>query len=236
MLCVFLTVVLFFHYDSLYLMGFTVDRLPIQLCNLASYLYLIAIPFKRQGLFQFCFIANMTGTLIAILMPDLSSGAFGFWIMHFILEHSLVMMIPVLAMGLRLFPRVNKTALKYSLIGFTVYFIFCLIAGMILNGYSDVTGYRVNYFFLFDLEKAFNYFPIFTFTENVHWQFGRFEVYPIFVLLMFVMFQLLTVCYYLAVRFVYKFEDDHFALRRSAIDLYEKRTGKISRRPKEYID
>ena len=236
MLCVFLTVVLFFHYDSLYLMGFTIDRLPVQLCNLASYLYLIAIPFKKQRLFQFCFIANMTGTLIAILMPDFSSGAFGFWNMHFILEHSLVMMIPILAMGLRLFPRVDKTAVKYSIIGFSFYFIFCLISGMILNGYSDVTGHTVNYFFLFDLEKAYAYFPIFSFTEKVHWQFGRFEVYPIFVSLMYVAFQLLTVCYYFLVRFVFKFEDDHLALRRSAIDLYEKRTGKESRRPKEYID
>ena len=236
MLCVFLTIVLFFHYDSLYLMGFTIDRLPIQLCNLASYLYLIAIPFKRKRLFQFCFIANMTGTLIALVLPDMSSGALGFWNMHFILEHSLVMLIPVLAMGLRLFPRADKSALKVSMIGFSFYFIFCLISGMILNGYSDVTGHTVNYFFLFDLEKAFGYFPIFTFTESVHWQFGRFEVYPIFVLLMFLAFQLLTVCYYLAVRFIYQFEDDHFALRGSAIDLYEKRTGKTSRRPKKYID
>lgn len=236
MLCVFLTIVLFFHYDSLYLMGFSIARLPIQLCNLAAYLYLIAIPFKCNRLFQFCFIANLTGTLIAILLPDQASGAFGFWNMHFILEHSLVLMIPVLAMGLRLFPRVDKSALKNSFIGFSIYFAFCLLSGIILNGYSDVTGYRVNYFFLFDLEKAFSYFPLFTFTGKIHWQFGRFEIYPLFVLLMYTAFQLLTVCYYLIVRFVYKFEDDHFALRGSAIELYEKRTGKISRRPKKYID
>ena len=236
MLCVFLTIVLFFHYNSLYLMGFSIPRLPVQLCNLASYLYLFAIFFKAKKLFYFCFIANLTGTLIAIITPDFSVGAVGFWNMHFILEHSLVFLIPVLAMGLRIFPRIDRSALKYSAIGFTFYFIFCLVSGMLLNGYSDVTGTSVNYFFLFDIEKAFNMFPIFSFAGKVHWQFGRFEVYPIFVALIYVVFQLLCVIYYNVVHFIYKFEDDHLALRGSAIDLYEKRTGKTSRRKKNFVD
>ncbi len=236
MLCVFLTVVLFFHYNSMYLMGFSIPRLPIQLCNLAAYLYIIAIPFKSQRLFQFCFIANLTGTLIALIIPDFEPGAFGFWMMHFTIEHALVFMVPVLAMGLRVFPRVDRSALKCSFIGFSIYFLFCLTIGTILNGYSDVTGFEVNYFFLFDREKAFNQFPMFTFTERLRWQFGRFEVYPIFVLTIYVFFQLLCVAYYNIVHLIYNFEDDHFALRRSAIDLYEKRTGKVSARKKDYID
>lgn len=236
MLCVFLTIVLFFHYDSLYLMGFSIPRLPIQLCNLAAYLYLIAIPFKCEKLFHFCFIANLTGTLLAIFLPDFVPGAFGFWTMHFTLEHSLVLMVPVLAMGLRIFPRITRPALKHSFIGFSIYFIFCLISGTILNGYADVTGFEVNYFFLFDLDEAFAVFPMFTFTERIHWQFGRFEIYPLFVLMIYVCFQLLCVCYYHAVRWIYRFEDDHLALRGSAIELYEKRTGKNSRRKKEFVD
>ena len=237
MLCVFLTIVLFFHYDSLYLMGFTIDRLPVQLCNLAAYLYLIAIPFKCQRLFQFCFITNLTGTLIALITPDFMPGAFGFWTMHFVLEHSLVLMIPVLAMGLRIFPRVSRRALKYALIGFSIYFVFCLTAGMIINGYADgVNLKRVNFFFLFDLQKAYGFFPFLSFTSNVHWQFGRFEVYPIFVMILYVAFQLLSIGFYFLVQFIYKFEDDHLALRGSAIELYEKRTGKVSRRPKEFVD
>ncbi len=236
MLCVFLTIVLFFHYDSLYLMGFSIPRLPIQLCNIASYLYMIAILFKATRLFQFCFIANITGTVLAILLPDFTPGAFGFWNMHFVLEHSLVLMIPALAMGLRIFPRITKKSLKYTFIGFSIYFVFCLTSGMILNGYSDVTGFEVNYFFLFDLEKAFAQFPFFTFTERVHWQFGRFEVYPVFVFCIYVIFQLLCVCFYHAVCYFYKLEDDHLALRRSAIEMRERRTGKPSRAPKEFVD
>ena len=226
MLCVFLSIVLFFHYDSLYLMGFSIPRLPIQLCNLAAYFYIIAIPFKMKRFFQFCFIANITGTILAILLPDFLPGAFGFWNMHYVLEHSLVLMIPALAMGLRIFPRIERPSLKYTLIGFSAYFIFCLTSGTILNGYADKTGFEVNYFFLFDVNKAFSYFPFFTFTEKVHLVFGRFEIYPIFVILIYVLFLLLCVVFYHTVKFLYKIEDDHLALRKSAIELYEKRTGK----------
>lgn len=236
MLCVFLTIVLFFHYDSLYLMGFSIPRLPIQLCNLASYFYILAIPFKMKRFFQFCFLTNVTGALLAIILPDFLPGAFGFWNMHFVLEHSLVLMIPVLGVGLRIFPRVNKASLKYMFIGFSVYFVFCLSSGIILNGYSDVTGFEVNYFFLFDLEKAFQQFPFFAFTENFHLQFGRFEFYPLFVTFIYASFLVLCVVFYHAVKFIYKVEDDHLELRKSAIDLYEKRTGKTSRLPKDFAD
>lgn len=236
MLCVFLSVVLFFHYDTLYLMGFSIPRLPIQLCNLAAYFYMIAIPFKLKRMFQFCFIANVTGALIAILMPDFMPGAFGFWTMHFTLEHSLVLMVPALAMGLRIFPRSETSALKYTWVGFSLYFVFCLTAGILFNGYSDVTGFEVNYFFLFDIGKATAMFPFISFVENFHLQFGRFELYPVFVLFMYVAFLLLCVCFYFLVRLFYKMEDDHLALRGSAIDLYEKMTGKPCRVKKDFVD
>ncbi len=236
MLVVFLTIVLFFHYDSLYLMGFSIPRLPIQLCNLAAYFYMIAILGKRQKMFQFCFLANVTGALIAILMPDFTPGAFGFWNMHFVLEHSLVMMIPALAMGLRIFERPQRSSLKYTWVGFSIYFLFCLTSGVLLNGYADVTGFEVNYFFLFDLEKAFSVLPFMKFTERFCLQFGRFHFYPLFVALIYVVFLGLCLAFYYAVRFFNKMEDDHLALRGAAIDLHEKRSGKICRIPREFID
>lgn len=236
MLCIFLTIVLFFNYDSLYLMGFSIPRLPIQLCNLAAYFYIIAIPFKMKRMFQFCFIANVTGALLAIILPDFLPGAFGFWNMHFVLEHTLVFMIPVLAMGLRVFPRSTKVSLKYTFIGFSIYFIFCLTSGIILNGYSAETGFEVNYFFLFDLDKALGWFPFLKFTEDFHFTFGRFGFYPLFVAIIYVCFLLLCVVFYHAVKIVYKVEDDHLELRKSAIDLYEKTTGKELRVPKDFID
>lgn len=236
MLVVFLTIVLFFHYDSLYLMGFSIPRLPIQLCNLAAYFYMIAIIGRLPRMFQFCFIANVTGAIIAMLLPDFLPGAFGFWNMHFVLEHSLVLIIPALAMGLRIFPRVEIKSMKYTWVGFSLYFVFCLVTGMILNGYSKETGFEVNYFFLFDLDKAFGLFPFLKFTENFCIRFGRFYFYPVFVSIIYTAFMAMCFAFYAAVRFLYKMEDDHLQLRLSAIDLYEKLTKKTSKAPKEFID
>lgn len=233
MLVVFLSIVLFFHYDSLYLMGFSIPRLPIQLCNLAAYFFIFAFVFNMPRFAQFCFLTNTTGTLIALILPDFLLGAFGFWNMHFVLEHSLVLMIPALAMGLRLCDRPTKKSLKYAFIGFSVYFVFCLTVGTILNGYSDVTGFEVNYFFLFDLDKALGMFPFLEFVRKFNVTFGRFGFNPLFVSIIYVAFQLLTVGFYKAVRFFEKMEDDHFALRRSAIELYERRTGKTVKIPRE---
>ena len=68
-------------------MGFSIPRLPVQLCNLAAYFYMIAIIFKNQKLFNFCYIINILGALIAILAPDLNPGPLGFWNMHYTFEH-----------------------------------------------------------------------------------------------------------------------------------------------------
>ena len=236
MLCVFLSIVLFFHYDSLYLMGFSIPRLPIQLCNMAAYFYIIAIPFKLKKMFHFCFITNVTGAIIAIVAADFSPGAFGFWNMHFIFEHSLVLMIPALAMGLRVFPRLNKTSLKYNIIGFLSYFVFCLTSGTLLNAFSDKTGYTVNYFYLFSLSKAFDYFPFLKFIEKVKIPIGSFDLYPLLVLIVFVAFSLLSMVFYWLTKVLNKVEDDHLELRKSAIDLYEKRHGKTLKLPRDFSD
>ena len=235
-LCMFLTILLFFHYNSLYLMGVTIKRLPFQLCNIAAYFYIIAMAFKLEKMFNFCFLANIVGTLIAILMPDFSIGNYCFWNAHYIFEHSLVLIVPAMVMGLRIFKRVELKSLKYYFIGFTAYFLFAFITGTIINGYAESSLERVNYFFMFDREVAFEYFPFLTFTENYRIAFGRFEVYPLIISIIYVGFSTLSFLFYLLVRFCYKLEDDHLQLRRSGIDLYEKITRRTSKRPKDFID
>ena len=235
MLCVFLSLALFYHYNTIFLMGFSLSRLPVQLCNLAAYLYIIAIPFKRNKLFQFCYLANTMGAIIAIVAADFSGGgALSFWNMHFVYEHTLVFLVPILSLWLRIFPRFDRKALKYTFVGFTIYFVFCLISGTIINGYSDVLHTKVNYFFMFDLKKAFSYFPFLSFSENYMIKFGRFEIYPIVVSVIYVGFSALYLLFYFLTKFLYRYEDDRLNLRKSAIDLYEKITHKKSHRPLDF--
>ena len=235
MICVFLSLVLFFHYDSLFLMGITLSRLPVQLCNMAAYFYIICIPLRLKKMFNFCFICNIVGTIIAMVTPDFSNGAFGFWNMHYMYEHMLVLIVPALAMGLRIFPRVNKRSLKHMVVGFTCYFMFCLITGSIINGYSG-NGAKptVNYFFLFDMEKMYGWLPFLKTTEKFALIFGKIKFYPIYVSLIYCGFLFLCVLFYWFVIKLYDYMDDHYELRKSRIDLYEKITGKKSKAPVDY--
>lgn len=236
MLCLFMVLVLFFHYNSLYLMGFTIKRLPFQLCNIAAYTYLIAFLFKWKKMFHFCFIANIVGTVFAIVAPDFGIGFTGFWNVHFLIQHTYVLLVPALCMGLRIFPRITKRSIGYYFIGFTAYITFCYILGTVLNGYQDITGETVNYFYLFDFDIAFDYFPFLHFVEDYYIEFGRFIMYPLVFVIVYVGYSVLCMLFFLAVRWLYKYEDNVIELRASAIDLYEKITKKESKRPKHYIE
>ncbi len=234
--CLFLTFVLFFHYNSLYLMGFSLPRLPIQLCNLAAFFYMLAIPFKMNRFFQFCFIVNVTGTLIAILSPDFATSGLGFWNLHYIFEHSLVLMVPVLAMSLRLFPRLTRRSLKYMFIGFCCYFFFCAIGGGLLNIFSDYTGEEVNYFFMFDFDKAKSFVPFISALSGWNITLGAYTFYPLLMPIIFVAFLVLCLVFYRFTFFCYRVEEDHLAMRNAEIDLLEKWCGKKSKRPREFQD
>ncbi len=235
-LCLFLVLALFFHYNSLYLTGITLRRLPFQLCNVAAYFFLLATIFKWERFFHFCFLANIVGTIIAIVGPDFGYGAASFHNVHFIYEHTMVLVIPALLAGLRIFRRVDRRSLLSLFFGFTAYFLFCFVTGTLINGYRGGLRPAVNYFYMFDLDLAFDYFPFLTFAEEYYITLGRFTVYPIVVSVVYVGFFLLCLFFYMTVRMAYRMEDDHLALRRSGIDLYERLSGKTSRRPKEFAD
>ena len=207
MLCMFLTFALFFHYNSLYLMGAPLDRLPFQLCNIASYLILIAMVFNLGKMMQFCYIINITGTLLAIAAPTFEQGAVSFWTLHYIIEHSLVLVVPVLAMALRLYPRVNNKSIKYAFIGFTAYFLFVFILGTLMNGFSEELGGKVNFFYMFDPEVAFDFLPILSFAGEAYFTIGRFEFYPMMAVIIYFGFNAIWLICYLVIRLIFKICD-----------------------------
>ena len=215
MLCVFLSIVLFYHFNTIFLMGITLSRLPFQLCNMASYLILIAIVFDLKKMMQFCFIVNVAGTILAIAVAALSDGIACFWNVHYIFEHSYVLIIPSLAFGLDLYPRVNKKSCVYAFIGFTAYFLFAFFLGLIINGYSEELGQTVNYFYMFDTEVAFDYFPFLSFAGNWCLEFGRFSFYPMVVTIVYLGFSASWVLFYGLCRLIYKICDSIHARRLS---------------------
>ena len=240
MLCFFLIVVLFFHYNSMYLKGLTLSRLPFDLCNLATYLYLIAFLLKSTKMFHFCFIANTIGTLFAIIIPSFGLGHTGFWNVHFLYQHTLVLIIPFLLMALRIFPRLTRKSIGYFFVGFTIYITFCYILGIIINGELNGTDKPiVNWFYMFNFEVAFEeYFAFLKFIANYHFSFGggKYIVYPLVYVVVYAGFASICLLFYFIAKKFYKIEDEWLELRLSAIDLYEKITKKKSKFTRHYID
>lgn len=235
-LVVFLTLVLFYHYNSLFLMGFTLPRLPIQLCNLAAYVYMFTVIFKSRKAFNFCYTVNMVGTLIAILGPDFVGGPLGFWCIHYMFEHMLVFIVPVLCAGLRIFPRIQKDGLKHMFVGYVIYFVFCMVSGILINAYAANVATRVNYFYIFDLKKAMSYVPFIKIVDILPITINGYTFYPLLMVVIFVGFLLLCFIWYWATKKLFVMNDDHFELRKARIDLYEKITGKQSKALREYPD
>lgn len=209
-LILLLTIVLFFHYNNIYLRGIRIYRLPFQLCNIAAYLYLICIPLRLKRMFNFIFIVNFIGALIATVTPDFSADPFGFWNMHYIYEHTLVLIVPLLAMSLNIFPRLTKHSIKDIVIGYVSYFTFVLVIGTIINGYKEVTGATVNFFFLFNINKLSGWLPFMKNTEKFVITIGRFEIYPVFQMIIFIGYLGVCLMFYQIVTLVYKLKDHYF--------------------------
>lgn len=211
-LLVFLTIAQLFNTMSAFLRGFRLTRIPIQLCSIAAIFYLIAIVFKKKKLFDFCFLANIVGAIIAILLAAFSEGALSFWNIHYIEEHTFALIVPILASALGVFPRVSRESLKPVWIIFTVYFAFCLTFGTVLNGFSDSIGYSVNYFYMLDVNIAVDYVPFAAFTGAWELNIGRFTLYPILIGVVYSVYIILCGAFYGIMQFSYAVCDGRIKL------------------------
>jgi uncharacterized membrane protein YwaF len=230
---------LFISYNSLFLKSFNLNRLPIQLCNLASYLVMILCVFRWKYLFNFMFLINITGALIAIIFLDMDKdyGVGYFWNVHFLAEHAQAFVIPTLIMGFRLFPRMDKKSLLTAFIGYNIYFAFCFTVGGLVNVFTSANSDFVplNYFYMFDLQKAIEYFPILGFLRrSPNFTIRYFTVNLGLLLFVYIGFFTAVLLFYWAVQEIYKTTDDAFELRRSRIDMWERLTGKKSKLLREY--
>ena len=240
MVCYFVSIYLFLHYNSIYLMDLNLSRLPFQLCNLASYMVLIALIIRKKPFFDFILMANVPGTLIAICLPDINSGMLSYWNIHFYLEHSWVFIVPLLMVSLRIMDRPSKHMFRHFLIGFCIYFVFCATAGILINAYLYVPNHpilnKVNYFYLFNdtvLEAA----PFLGFTRKIPLTINGYTCYPVYMGLIFLGYiAICFACYYVYTKLI-KIGDDHANLRKIRIGLLkEKGFYKKHTPPTEYVD
>lgn len=151
-----MVIFLFLHFNMCFKVGITISRLPFQLCNLASYLFVIILFTKNKGLFNFIFLANPVGALIAVATLSETGEIFRYWMIHYLVEHLWVCVIPLLfvALGEFEFPTLKKATKSY-LLWFNIYFFSmllfnCVENGLIVKNFSNNVINDVNFFFLID--------------------------------------------------------------------------------------
>ena len=212
LMLVFMTIAQLFNSMSAMLRGFYISRLPLQLCSIAAFFYLATMLTRSKKLFHFCFIVNLIGGVIAVVLAFFDVGALQFWNVHYMHEHTFVMVIPITALALGVFPRIEWHYIPSALKIFSIYFISCLVAGTFINGYYDVIGQIVgikplNFFYMLSPEVAVSYLPFATFVGLIEWKIGKFVIYPLLVSVVYVAFVALCLLFFLAMRLGYKIKD-----------------------------
>ena len=184
-----------------------VKRFPLQLCNIGAFLILIYLITMNRKIFNFTVIINVVGVLFALAMPDLEGeGLFYLYNMHFVFEHTNVLVIPILTLMFGLFPRLDKTALKHCLIGFVIYFVSVWAIGTMFNAIAVATGnsfYQANYMFMFLPEVAIDFLPFTKVLFDINFKVGYATFYPIIQLIIFVVFVLVCIMMYFAIQLIY---------------------------------
>lgn len=187
-----------------------ITKLPLQLCNLGSYLALIMLLTKSNKIFHFTLIVNVVGAVIAIAILDISKEASHIsrlWVVHYIVEHTKVLVVPILSLVLRIFKPIEKRSIKHFSIGFAVYYVSVFILGTISNGFYKLyegeyiqNFFYVNFLFMFDKDVAGSLVgftePLF---EKYVIKFGIFEIYPVAQLLVYVVFMAICLAAYLLI-------------------------------------
>lgn len=167
---------------------------PLHLCNTAMFLFPLCLTFKMDRLFYFCLFINVMGSFLAMLMPNtsdavnaLATSRIVFWVNHYPAFFS-----PVLFIALKIFKRPRFKEWVYALSAFCVYFVVMLIVNAWFSNYGDV-----DYFFLnsdFVVSKLGKWAED---TRNFTWTFNikdlTFTFYPLYQLLFFLVYVLLTV-------------------------------------------
>ncbi len=179
-------------------------KLPLQLCNLGSYLALIMLAKKNEKIYHFTLIVNVVGALVAIIILDIQkkdSSLTHFFVIHYIVEHTKVLVIPILCLILKVFKPLTLKSLKHFSIGFTAYWFFILVLGTVSNGLKRMpelskisSFFTANHLFMFQKDTARDLVgftdPLF---ENGVIKFGHFELYPLVQILIYVVFMVICI-------------------------------------------
>lgn len=166
-----------------------VTSLPLHLCNTAMFITPFCLTFKAKRVFYFTYFINVLGAFLALTMPDYGTATIvQTRTLIYYINHYQAFFMPLLVVGLGIFRRPRFKEFKYSIIGFTVYFVLMLVINAWFSNYNPA----VDYFFLnsdFIADKFGNGGRN---LRNIIWEFDlaglHFKFYPLYQSLFFVVY------------------------------------------------
>lgn len=144
-LCVVFYLVNDYHF---YLRGTPVlAMLPLQLCNIGVFLIPLALLTNKTLLLDFAFYLSVPGALAALLTPnaDYSHVPYSMITISFYISHFMIMAIPLLLAGWKLYPPRPTIKKALSLSATILILASCLhLLNLLLNRHAQISA---NYFF-----------------------------------------------------------------------------------------
>ncbi len=131
-------------FQYVYVRRLGLGALPFHLCNTAIFLMLLSFAFNIKSVFFFSYFVNVLGAMVALLLPNTTNDAFNMHSVMFYYNHINAVILPILAVALRVFPRPKFKMIKGAIIIFTIYFISMMFINAWFNNYE-----AVDYFFLY---------------------------------------------------------------------------------------
>ena len=182
---------------------------PLHLCNTAMFIIPIVLIFRLDKLYYFTIFINVLGAFLAMIMPNtdganwLATRTFEFWSNHY-----MALLLPILIMSLRIFPRPKMKQFTYSLIAFFAYYVFVLVANAVLTGLGNST----DFFFInsdFVADKLGEWAEKLRVPFTFHYKEYQFVLYPIYQLIYFVVYIVLSFAMWFLYEQVFEITDTY---------------------------
>ena len=194
---------------------------PIQICNTAMFILPITLAFKSEKVFYFTFFVNILGAMLASFMPVysgsinvISERAMSFWSNHFE-----AFAMPLIAVLLGVYSRPSKRQFFYSMVGFSIYFVFVLIVNTVLTGYRPIYAEKVGWEHVYGIPDFFFLNSTFI-AEKVHgekvfenftWTIKMFGMnltfHPLYQVIYYFGFVLMSIGMWYVYVYLFKFQD-----------------------------
>lgn len=193
-------------------------QLPLHLCNTGVIIISIAFIFRAKPAFYFAYLINILGAYFATFMPNKMGDIFyveslGYW--H---NHLADVMIPMLAVGLKVFDRPKLKYVLYALIGFSFYFV--------IAAFMDAKYYYrgIDYFFL-NSDKFTSYAKSLNFLRTdfviyipIKGGCGNLRILWLYWILVFIIYVGLTFGMWFAYSLVFRISDAHMDCHKKIVE------------------